>query len=284
MILSNFATRNVLTVAPGDSIDTAISLMEEHGFRHLPVVESNRPVGMISDRDVLLGVGWKLSIERHVDDESDRVAGPRSVREIMSHPVVTLSPIATLHQAAHEIITRRISAIPLVNASDHLVGIVTRTDLLARGRKLAGKEPTLAVLNEAVRGHMRAGVVTVGLKTQLHEAAHLMREKHIRHLPVIAQDALLGMITDRDLRRVCGTQTIEDEQSEAAGATYFGASTVLEFMTKNVRTISPDDSLLDAIESIVGLGIGALPVMHDRRLVGILTDTDIVRALGLTDA
>jgi acetoin utilization protein AcuB len=130
---------------------------------------------------------------------------------------------------------------------------------------------------------MRAGVVTIGLKNQLHEAAHIMREKHIRHLPVVAQGSLLGMITDRDLRRACGTQTIEDEQSQASGDVYLGATTVLVIMTKNVRTIAPDASLLDAINEIVGFGIGALPVVENDSLVGILTDTDIVRAIGRAD-
>jgi len=180
-------------------------------------------------------------------------------------------------------INRRISAVPLTDEQDRLLGIVTKMDLLTRFHELTESQPGLSVLRQPATGHMRANVFTVGPRELLHVAARRMSEKHIRHLPVVARGELVGMVTDRDLRRACGEQTVADELAQAAGALYFGPSMIWEIMSRNVCTIDPQTRLIDAAGLMAGRRIGALPVLRDRHMVGILTDTDIVRAVGQSD-
>lgn len=98
MHVSHLVKRDVVTAAPGDSIDKAISLMEERAIHHL-VVESNRRInGMLSDRDILLSTGWMLTAERRIDTgHGSEVIGPTRIEQIMSRPA-PLSPSARTGQ------------------------------------------------------------------------------------------------------------------------------------------------------------------------------------------
>jgi len=278
MKLGKLATTNVLTIQVTDSLDTAISLMDEHNIHHLPVLDGESVAGIISDRDLLISVGWRLARERTVGDE-DEVAGPTRASQVMRTPVITLPPDATVHDAAREMIDQNISALVLTGFGDTVVGIVTKLDLLGRMAYLAKADATLSMLDEPVERHMRASVVTAGPKSSVQEVVSLMHEKHIRHLPIVAGGTVLGIVSDRDVRRACGVEMVEDEQAEQNGEVYVGSDTVLEIMSYNVQTTTRSATLLAACEQMVEHHIGCLPVLHDSQLVGILTDTDLVRIL-----
>ena len=64
MKLHELAHSGVITIGPSKTLDLAMALMEEHGIRHLPVLEEGRPVGMVSDRDLLASVGGMSSDTR----------------------------------------------------------------------------------------------------------------------------------------------------------------------------------------------------------------------------
>ena len=92
MKISHHATGDVQFVNPQTSIDEAIALMEELNIHHLPVLEADKVVGMLSDRDILLGVGGLTSSQRHAkDDDGDQVLGARRVGQIMARPVISMS-------------------------------------------------------------------------------------------------------------------------------------------------------------------------------------------------
>lgn len=278
MKLSTISTQKVLHVSPKDSFDRAITMMEEHGFHHLPVVEGGKVVGMLSDRDLLLAVGWKLESERRVDGNRRAVVGPREVGVVMSTPVVCLSPEDDLHTAARTMIEHGISAIPLVTGSA-LVGIVTKIDLL-RGM-CESKPPVVKLerLSESVSRHMRHHVFTVGPKDALHVAARMMHDKHVRHLPVTVDTLLVGILSDRDIRRACGREIIEDEQAERQGKVYAGSDRVMDVMTSQVQFVGPSSTVRDAAKKMLEHRIGAVPVVAGEILVGMLTHTDILRLI-----
>lgn len=278
MKLGAIATHNVIFVRPDDSFDRAITLMEEHGFHHLPVIEDGIVVGMLSDRDLLLAVGWKLEYQRRIDGTRRDVAGPRNVGQVMSHPVVALSPEDDLHTAARLMIDRSISALPIL-AGGKLTGIVTKIGLL---QVLCESSPPLVspkVLSSLVSAHMRASVLTVDPKDPLHTASRIMHDKHVRHLPVTTMGMLVGIISDRDVRRACGREIIEDEQAEREGRLYASAARVMDVMSNRVFTSEPTETIQEAARRMLAHHVGALPVCTGEELVGIITHTDILRLI-----
>jgi len=109
---------------------------------------------------------------------------------------------------------------------------------------------------------------TVSPADTLSAAATIMREHRFNHLPVIEGERLVGILTDTDLRNA----------SLAAGEGAGGNRTVREVMRTEVWSLTPEDSLEDALLIISRQKFGALPVLDGDRLVGILTKMDLLRA------
>ncbi len=282
MTLAELATRSVLVVGPSTSLEEALGLMEKHHLRHLPVVERGRLVGMLSDRDLLLAVGWKHEGDRRLSEESRELAGPAAVAEVMSAPVISLALDSTVRQAAEVLVDHKIDALPLVEKG-LLVGIVTTGDLLRYFREPVRWWASSAALGDTVAEHMQTCLVTIRPRETLEEAAGLMRRHRIRHLPVVAGGDLIGLVSDRDLRRSCGRALIEDAQAEVDGRLYVEKTRVLDTMSRYIHTIAPQATLRDAANKMREHRIGALPVCDGERLVGILTGTDLLRAVGASD-
>lgn len=281
MTLANLMKRRVFSVSSQDSLDKAICLMDEHSIHHLPVIDAGRLVGMLSDRDLLISVGWKLESERRPEPDSE-VVGPGRVGEIMSKAVVYLEPDSDIHTAARMMAAGKFHAIPVV-AGHQVAGMVTSTDILEayqKGPRLISSPP---VMSELVRKHMRVSLVTIGPKDFLNQAAKTMHDSHIRHLPVVVGGELVGVLSDRDVRRACGVEMIEDEKAQMRGTFHIGPTEVQEIMSAKVFTIAETGTLQDAIESMVEHRIGCLPVVRHALLVGLLTDTDLLRIVADAD-
>jgi acetoin utilization protein AcuB len=136
-----------------------------------------------------------------------------------------------------------------------------------------------------VRDVMQPRLVTVTPQATMAEAMRLVGERGIRHLPVVAGDTLVGIVSDRDLKRAMASSATSLARNEL---TYLLAKlTVEEIMTRAVITISPSFAVEDAARLMVTEKISALPVTESGRLIGIVTETDIlelfVRALGASE-
>ena len=129
-----------------------------------------------------------------------------------------------------------------------------------------------------VRSRMTPDVMTVTPQTSLGEALRITREENIRHLPVVQDDRLLGVVTDRDLRLaappVWASGTDYDELRRT-----FEQKTVGEVMTsQEIVATTEVTPIEEAARVMYQHRITCLPVMRDDKLVGILTDTDVMRS------
>ena len=118
--------------------------------------------------------------------------------------------------------------------------------------------------------------VTIAPSTSVHEAQALMQQRKIRHLPVLQDGRLVGMISDRDIRLALPSPATSLYVWEIRHL--LDKLTVSEVMTYFVMTTAPDCPVTEAVGRLLGHKVGALPVIEDRRVVGILTRTDILRA------
>jgi acetoin utilization protein AcuB len=123
---------------------------------------------------------------------------------------------------------------------------------------------------------MSVSPVTITPSTSVQAAQALMQLRKIRHLPVLQDGHLVGMISDRDIRLVL--------PSPATSLTVWEIRHLLdqlmvgEVMTYFVMTTASDCPVTEAVGRMLGHKVGALPVVEDRQVVGILTRTDVLRA------
>ena len=127
-----------------------------------------------------------------------------------------------------------------------------------------------------VRALMTGAPITLPPDISIFEARRLMDNARIRHVLVTLGGDLLGIVTDRDIRLNMPSQATSLSVWEL---NYLLAKvTVGEVMTRSVITIDPDLDARDAAQTILDHKIGALPVIDDGRLIGIVTETDLLRA------
>lgn len=128
-----------------------------------------------------------------------------------------------------------------------------------------------------IRELMSGGLITVRRETPVLEARDLMVKERIRHLLVTdAGGALLGIVTDRDIRLNLPSQATSLSVWEINHL--LTKLTVGEVMTQSLITVGPDRPARDGARLMLNHKIGALPVLDEGHLVGIVTETDIVRA------
>jgi acetoin utilization protein AcuB len=124
---------------------------------------------------------------------------------------------------------------------------------------------------------MTPNPVTVTLRNAIRTAVNLMREVGCRRLPVVDRGRLVGIITDRDLRRAANSPIVVREQ--------WYDNFILDHievgscMTPNPLTIHPSAPVSEAARLMRDHKIGGLPVVADEALVGIVTETDLLSFL-----
>ena len=276
MQLREIGSDQVVTVGPSESVDNAFKLMVEHDIRHLPIVDGGQVVGIVSDRDLLMIVCW-LSAWKLLTERSTSV-GKKRVAELMSSPASVLSPDDTVERAARLMLQGHLSAIPL-ERDGRIVGIVTETDILRcylddtlprTSRPWAGFE---------VADHMAEVVVTAQLADHVMPSFNLMKEQQIRHLPIVEGDKLVGLISDRDLRRSYGREIAVNLARDEPDPEHPYHSTLEDVMSRRVETVDRHTTLAQAARRMVHFKIGALPVTDQGSLLGIITESDLLQVI-----
>ncbi len=137
MRVSEYMSRPIMTAVPGDGARETFFRMREKGVRHLPVLKGAQLVGILSDRD-LRRPDWvdeapDLSHEYQLDDNL-------SVGDLMTRHPITLHTYDTLLRASEIIVERGFGALPVLDKGGHLVGIISKHDLVVALQQLLTKE------------------------------------------------------------------------------------------------------------------------------------------------
>jgi acetoin utilization protein AcuB len=140
-----------------------------------------------------------------------------------------------------------------------------------------------------VRDVMTPRPMTIDPDAPLETAVAVMRERRLRHLPVVdATGRLVGIVTDRDLRSaLLGPLVEEYADASARGELRVLARDLNEIrvghvMTRGALTTGPDAPVAQAAAVMATARVGSLPVVEGQRLVGILTEHDVLKAMAAT--
>jgi acetoin utilization protein AcuB len=120
---------------------------------------------------------------------------------------------------------------------------------------------------------MTKTLVTLSPEASVAEALALCRERRIRHIPILKEERLVGIVSDRDLRDASPALG-DPERTRALQGIRVG-----EVMTQEVITVDPQDFIENAAQEMYELKIESLPVVAEEELLGIVTSSDMMRAL-----
>ncbi|HEX9601966.1 MAG TPA: CBS domain-containing protein [Mariniflexile sp.] len=127
---------------------------------------------------------------------------------------------------------------------------------------------------------MTAPVVTLKKKDSLETAERLFKKHHIRHLPVVNDHVVVGMLSYTDLLRLSFADITDNSDSDAnADAMVYNMFTIKQVMKKHIITVSTSNSIKEVAEILASKEFHALPVVDNNKLVGIVTTTDLIKYL-----
>lgn len=147
--------------------------------------------------------------------------------------------------------------------SHHFSDTVRSRMRLAARQFDTGVDYSMANLTIEVREVIKKAPVTIDCNTSLREAAALMSETNVSSIMLTENNKLVGILTDRDLRKRCVAEGVDINQPASS------------IMSRNLQTISPSSLLLNAMLQMTKLHIHHLPVVDGEEIVGMLTATDI---------
>lgn len=278
--VEQIATINPTTVSFEESLPGAASKMKTHHIHHLPVVDGDRLVGMLSTSD-LCGITQDAVCPKRNSKRPNRpFAQGLQVGDVCTNSLHVVSGETSLARAAWMMIRNKIRSLPLVR-DGRLIGILTDTDLLRLCISDSYREPDLDRMHKwratYVADAMSSDVVTIEPSASALHAWMLMCERNIRHLPVVRDDGfLVGILSEHDVLYALRGTKPATEKSEIQGAVQ--DFVVRDIMTSEIVSIGKYETLAEAAQKMLTHDIAALIVL-EYDIKGVITRTDLIKML-----
>ncbi len=258
MKVKDLATKKIVTIDVDRNLRDALKLMRKNRISRLLVTDNDKIVGIITERDIADRLGfWK---ERKISDAHIHVSAA------CSYNLLTIDANASLGTAAELMLRRKISSL-LVTENGKPIGILTKTDLIK----------SLRNIKVLVEKYMSKNTFSLYVGATLLEARKLMFERGVKRVPILLKDKIVGIVTEADIANALGAfrKLAEGKQWDEK----LKKINVEEVMSKEVLCVSPNDSLAKVVEIMLRENISGLPVVENEKLVGIITKTDLIKAV-----
>ena len=270
----HFAKSPVVTMAPTTPIYDGIQIMTKEGFRRIPIANPGTRTleGIVTATDITnyLGGGKKFQIIQRKFGGNIFKAINEPIKLIMTKKVVSVKTSAKISKAIKLMKEKNLGGLPVVDDKNRVRAIITERDIANMfADRISGVK---------VAQLMSEKVVTALLKTTIFEAEKTMTTQGFRRLPIISDSKVVGIITAMDIIRFFGSGKVFK---------YLRSGTIiqvlntpaLEIATKKVVTIEPNADVGQAAKIMQEKKIGALPVVKNEKLVGIITERDFFKII-----
>jgi CBS domain-containing protein len=267
------ATTEVISIPPTKSIIGAVEQMTKCGFRRLPVTDAGTKKlrGIVTSGDIInfMGGGDKYHLVEVRHNGNLIAALNENVRTIMTQRPTTLGYDASIRDAVDIIIKKKTGGLPIIGNDGALAGIVTERDVL----RVLGSERSLLNVEDVMTTSLRVTAPDCPIAKVTKD----MTTCRFRRLPVVSDDVLYGIITATDIMRYLGSREVFTRLT-TGNITEVTGLPVRTLINGTLITTTPERSINEAAREMLKKNIGALPVIEDSRLIGLITEFDLVRA------
>lgn len=245
--LADIMSKEVVTVSSTDAVVSAAKKMAKKRISCVMVMDNKEIKGILTETDFLKKVVTKGAFNK------------KTVNDVMTSPVESASSGTSIFDAGRVMYQNNIKRLPIVE-NGKLVGIVTQTNLT---RALASYD-----MWRNVEEIMVKNIATIDKKETVLQAANIMKERDISCIVVMDKEWIAGVLTERDLQdKIVAT---EKDPSRTK---------LDKIMTSSVITVPPTCSILNAVKIIEEKKIRRLVVTENDQLCGLITQTDIFKAI-----
>ena len=261
MQIKNLMSEDIITVDKDQNLSDALKLFRKHNVSRLPVVNHKELVGIISERDIAKKLG---------SSKSESMPASRfHISSVMVKDVITVPETMQLGEVAKIMLEKGIGSVPVIRDGE-MVGIVSKADLVTLAVGIAFDKI-------AVKEIMTKDVVSVAPTDRLVHARRQMMDANVGRLPVIDDEELVGMITSKDLMRayIDFRKNVPEKYQKTQIKEIF----VEDIMSSNPSYVSKEMSITEVSKIMMETGYNGLPVVEEGKVVGIITQTDILRLI-----
>ena len=128
--------------------------------------------------------------------------------------------------------------------------------------------------NEPIFNLMTKDLITLNLSDTLYTAEKRLRTNHIRHIPVVDGENLIGLLSISDLKRISFIDAYNKEGT--VDTAIYNMLSIKDLMIKNPITVASDATILEVSKLLASKEFHSLPVVDNGKLVGIITTTDLL--------
>ena len=261
MQIKNLMSEDLITVDKDQNLSDALKLLRKHNVSRLPVTNNKKLVGIISERDI----ANKLGSSKYESMPASRL----HISSVMVKDVLTVPQTMQLEEVAKLMLDNGIGSVPVMD-DEKMIGIVSKADFVTLANGIAFDKIT-------VKEIMSNGVTSVSPTERLIHARRLMLESHVGRLPVIDEEQLVGMITSKDLMRAF--IDFRKKVPEKYQKSQIKEVLIEDIMSTNPTYVTKDMSITEVSKLIMETGYNGLPVVEDNHVVGIITQTDILKLI-----
>ena len=266
MQVKNLMSKTLITIDKDQSLADALKLLRKNRISRLPVLNNKELVGIVSERDIAA----KLGSSKYESMPASRL----HVSSVMVKDVISVPQTMQLDEVANIMLDNGIGSVPVMDG-DIMVGIVSKADFV-----------TLAVDGEynkiCTKDLMTKDIKTVSPTERLVHARRVSLDSKVGRLPVMDDDELVGMITSKDLMRAF--IDFRKNVPEKYQKSQIKEVLIEDIMSTNLTVVGKDTCISEVAKIMMDTGYNGLPVVEDDKLVGIVTQTDILRLIAKLEA
>ncbi len=261
MQIKNLMSEDIITIDKDQNLSDALKLLRKHNVSRLPVTNNKELVGIISERDI----ANKLGSSKYESMPASRL----HISSVMVKDVFTVPQTMQLDEVASLMLEKGIGSVPVMD-DEKMVGIVSKADFVTLAVGIAFDKIT-------VKEIMKKDLTVVSPTERLVHARRLMIEAHVGRLPVVDEDRLIGMVTSKDLMRAF--IDFRKKVPEKYQKSQIKEVLVEDIMSSNPTYTSKDTTISEVAKIMMDTGYNGLPVVEGEEVVGIITQTDILRLI-----
>ena len=268
------AKSTVITMPPTTPIYDAIKMMAKEGFRRIPIANPATKVldGIVTATDIIdyLGGGKKFELIRHKFDGNIFKAINEPIKLIMTQKVYSIKTSARMSEAIELMTKMNLGGLPVVDDENRVKAIITERDIMSLFADMISGVTVAQLMTEQV--------VTALSRTTIFEAERSMATQGFRRLPIISDDKVVGIITTMDVIRFFGSGEVFKHLRSGTIIQVLNTP-ALEIASKDVSTVEPNADVGQAAKIMKDKDIGAVPVVKNKKLVGIITERDFFKII-----
>lgn len=259
MKIKEFMTKDVIFVDKDQDLQYIIDLMKKHNITKIPVLENKKIIGIITDNII----AHKLGSIRKRGISTSRL----HASSVIEKNIEIISPEDEVKTILKTVGKPGPTMLP-VEENNKLVGVITKADLL-------GIVKSKKSLNEIIKKN----VITISPDDRIVHARRIMIDNDVARVPVTKQGKLVGIISDFEI--ACAFASLKRSISLGHQKHQLEEMLVNDAMKTQVIWTTSNVSAVDAAKLMIKYNIGALPVLKDNSLIGIVTRTDLLKTISL---